>query len=52
MYAIIQTGGKQYKVTEGETLFVERLPDEVNAKVTFEPLMIGDDKTSVLVLLP
>ena len=47
MYAIIQTGGKQYKVVEGQTVIVERLPDEVNAKVSFEPLMIGDDETSV-----
>lgn len=28
MYAIIETGGKQYKVREGDTLFVEMLPKE------------------------
>ena len=28
MYAIVKTGGKQYRVEEGQTLLVERLPDE------------------------
>ena len=28
MHAIIVTGGKQYKVTEGDTIFVEKLPNE------------------------
>ncbi|MBQ7977162.1 MAG: 50S ribosomal protein L21 [Clostridia bacterium] len=46
MYAIIKTGGKQYKVQEGDVITVERLDAEVNAKVTFEPLMLGDEKGS------
>ena len=46
MYAIIKTGGKQYKVQAGDVIKVERLDAEVNSKVTFEPLMIGDEKGS------
>ena len=46
-YAIIQTGGKQYKVKSGEILKVEKLPDsKSDAKVEFkEILAYGDDKT-------
>jgi large subunit ribosomal protein L21 len=43
-YAVIKTGGKQYRVEQGQTLLVERLPDEVGGSVSFEPLLItGDD---------
>jgi large subunit ribosomal protein L21 len=38
MYAIIETGGKQYWVVPGELLQVERLPDEAGAEVTFSAL--------------
>ena len=47
MYAIIKTGGKQYKVQEGDVITIERLDAEVNSQVTFEPLMLGDEKGSV-----
>jgi large subunit ribosomal protein L21 len=44
MYAIIQTGGKQYKVTEGEMVKVEKLPAEPGDKVTLDQvLMLKDD---------
>jgi large subunit ribosomal protein L21 len=45
MYAIIKTGGKQYRVEEGETLLVERLPVEEGADVALPPLLYvdGDD---------
>ena len=36
MYAIIETGGKQYKVNEGEIIFVEKLDAEVGATVVFD----------------
>lgn len=43
MYAIIKTGGKQYKVTEGETLSVEKLSFELNTEFTInEVLMISE----------
>ena len=43
MYAVLVTGGKQYRVMEGETLRVELLPAEVGNEVTFgDVLMLGD----------
>jgi large subunit ribosomal protein L21 len=42
MYAIIKTGGKQYRVQEGESLLVERLPAEDGATVALEPLLFVD----------
>ena len=42
MYAIIRSGGKQYRVTEGETIYVERLPQGAGDKVTLaEVLLVG-----------
>ncbi len=43
MYAIIQTGGKQYKVTEGEFIDVEKLDGEKDTTVNFEVLMYSKD---------
>ena len=39
MYAIIKTGGKQYKVTEGETVQVEKLDAEIGAEVVFDEVL-------------
>jgi large subunit ribosomal protein L21 len=48
MYAVIKTGGKQYKVTEGEFLKVEKLVGEIGDSIEFaEVLMIGGEKTVV-----
>lgn len=48
MYAVIKTGGKQYKVSEGEFLKVEKLDGAVGDSIEFaEVLMIGGDKTVV-----
>ena len=46
-YAVIKTGGKQYKVKSGEILKIEKLPDsKADAKIEFkEVLAYGDDKT-------
>ena len=45
MYAIVKTGGKQYRVEEGQTLLVEKLAAEEGAKIALEPLMYrGDDE--------
>ena len=46
-YAIIQTGGKQYKVKSGEIIKIEKLPDsKPNTKIEFkEILAYGDNKT-------
>ena len=39
MYAIIKTGGKQYRVQEGETIFVEKLEAEVDSAVVFDVVL-------------
>ncbi|MBR2523512.1 MAG: 50S ribosomal protein L21 [Clostridiales bacterium] len=44
MYAVIKTGGKQYKVTVGDEIFVEKLAGEAGESVTFdEVLAVGGD---------
>jgi len=43
MYAIVKTGGKQYRVEKGQTLLVERLPDEAGATVALQPIMFRSD---------
>ena len=46
MYAIIETGGKQYKVSEGEEIKVEKLDVEVGAEITFDKVIaISDEGT-------
>ena len=35
MYAVIRTGGKQYRVAEGDVLRIEKIPGEVGSDVTF-----------------
>lgn len=48
MYAIIQTGGKQYKVEQGDVLYVEKLDAAAEQTVEFDVLMLVDgDKTTV-----
>ncbi|MFL2660194.1 MAG: 50S ribosomal protein L21 [Alphaproteobacteria bacterium] len=48
MYAIIKTGGKQYKVTKGDVIRVEKLEAEAGKKIKLdEVLMIGGDKPAV-----
>ena len=45
MYAVIRTGGKQEKVSEGSRIDVERLGVDVGAEVTFTPLLVVDGDT-------
>jgi large subunit ribosomal protein L21 len=44
-YAIVKTGGKQYRVEEGQTLLVERLPEEAGATVALKPLLFRSTDT-------
>lgn len=44
MYAIIESGGKQYKVKEGDEISVEKLSAQVGDKVTFNVLLASGDK--------
>ena len=48
MYAVIRTGGKQYRVKEGDKLRVEKLPGQVGDKLELsEVLLVGGEKASV-----
>ncbi len=42
MYAVITSGGKQYKVTEGQTLKLEKLVVDIGGQVEFPALMVAD----------
>lgn len=46
MYAIVKTGGKQYRVEKGQKLLVERLPDDEGATVKLEPILVRSDDIS------
>jgi large subunit ribosomal protein L21 len=43
MYAVIRTGGKQYRVAQGDRLKVEKLGGDVGGKVAFEVLLVGGE---------
>ncbi len=43
MYAIVKTGGKQYRVEQGSTLLVERLPEDEGASIALEPILFRSD---------
>lgn len=49
MYAIIETGGKQYKVSEGDVVFIEKLNNEVGDTVCFDKVLAvsKDEKFSI-----
>lgn len=48
MYAVIRTGGKQYRVAEGQKLRVEKLPGSAGDKVTFnEVLLLGGTEPKI-----
>ncbi len=50
--AVIETGGKQYIVSEGAVLSVEKLDGEKGGKVTFEKVLLTDDGSSTKVGAP
>ena len=52
MYAVIETGGKQYRVSPGQTLEVELLPAEPGSTVTFERVLLVSDGDQTLVGQP
>ncbi len=47
MYAIVKTGGKQYRVEEGQSLLVERLPVDDGGKAVLQPLLYVDGSNVV-----
>lgn len=52
MYAIIETGGKQYRVNVGDVVFVEKLGAEVDSEVKFDKVMAVGNEESVVVGSP
>jgi large subunit ribosomal protein L21 len=46
-YAIVKTGGKQYRVQQGQSLLVERLPADDGASVELQPLLYVDGETLI-----
>lgn len=52
MYAVIETGGKQYKVSEGDVIFVEKLGVEEGEAVTFDKVLVVADGEDVKVGTP
>ena len=44
MFAVIQTGGKQYKVAPGDMVYIEKLNAEQGEAVSFDALMFSDDE--------
>ncbi len=49
MYAVIRTGGKQYKVAPGDVIDVERLAGDDGASLEFEPLLVVEDGGKVTI---
>ena len=43
MYAVVASGGKQYKVEEGDILRVEKIPGQVGAAITFDQVLMVSD---------
>jgi len=52
MYAIIETGGKQYKVEAGQTLFVEKLNAEPDSEITFDKVVALNREGGIAVGAP
>ena len=52
MYAVIQTGGKQYRVSPGDQLKVEKLQADIGDKVTFEKVIMTSDGEKIQVGKP
>ena len=52
MYAIIETGGKQYKVAEGDIITVEKLGVEADSKFTFDKVLAVSNGDSITVGTP
>ncbi|NLG25041.1 MAG: 50S ribosomal protein L21 [Clostridiales bacterium] len=52
MYAVIQTGGKQYRVQQGDIIYVEKLDAQDGAEVNFDVLMLGKGDDGVVIGAP
>ncbi len=52
MFAVIKTGGKQYRVTEGQTLMVEKLPASAGDSIDFDQVLMLSSNDAVAVGSP
>ena len=52
MYAVIKTGGKQYRVTSGEKIKVEQIPADVGAEITIDQVLLVGEGESVKIGAP
>ena len=52
MYAIVKTGGKQYKVREGDVLRVEKLAGDIGSEISFDDVLMFSDGENVTVGQP
>jgi large subunit ribosomal protein L21 len=52
MYAIVKVGGKQYRVEKGDSVVVDRMPDDEGTKVSLEPLLYRGDKKDEVAFTP
>ena len=52
MYAVIKSGGKQYRVSEGDTIRIEKLPGDVGEPVSFDDILMVSDDDKVLIGQP
>lgn len=52
MYAVIQTGGKQYRVQQGDVIYVEKINAQADETVTFEKVLLVGEGESVKVGTP
>ena len=52
MYAVIKTGGKQYKVASGDVLRVEKLEGEAGQSITFDQVLLVDDAGKLTIGAP
>ena len=52
MYAVIKTGGKQYRVAAGEKLNIEQIPAEVGAEITLDQILMVGEGESVKIGAP
>ena len=43
MYAIIAAGGRQYRVSQGDVIYIDKVDQEADSKISFDVLMIGGD---------
>ena len=52
MYAVIETGGKQYRVQEGDVITIEKLPVEADSKIEFDKVLVLGEGADINVGAP